>query len=425
MSDKIANLLICHDFKGSYHPTEATQGLFSPGDREQESVYTAEYLQYTTTFTYFSHKRVSIPPAVWINVCHRSGVKVLGTFLVEHSEGSSEAGRLFEKGSEGEYLFATQLERIRETYGFDGWLLNIESSFPLPWSPLELQKWIKELKAAGGEVVWYDAVTVLNQVHWQNELTLLNAPFLYVSDGIFTNYGWREREIRGTKRMADVMGRASDSWMGIDCYGRGSLGDGGFGVTVALDAIQKYGLAAAMFAPGWTWENFEGKGFHEVERKFWVGDGTPQALGVAKYVTNKPAGTSSFFYTAFNRGFGRGFWLRGKVFLPPNKRHLMLTSEETYRRKLGPPRCPINLTKPALLTMELRLYQSLHGCLVPQDHILTLFLYTIHTPLFGRHKIHTRPRSSICFPNLHFRCNRIILELPFPIWHKGAADGGF
>ncbi|KAF8245858.1 hypothetical protein K440DRAFT_633188 [Wilcoxina mikolae CBS 423.85] len=322
VSDKIANLLICHDFKGSYHPTEAAQGLFTPAGSEQESVYTAEYLHYATTFTYFSHKRVSIPPAAWINVCHRSGVRVLGTFLVEHIEGSSEAGRLFEKGSEGEYLFATQLARIRETYGFDGWLLNIESSFPHPWSPLELQRWIKELKAAGGEVVWYDAVTVLNQVHWQNGLTLLNAPFLYVSDGIFLNYGWREREIVGTKRIGDVMGRGNDLWMGIDCHGRGSLGDGGFGVTIALDEIQKHGLAAAMFAPGWTWENFQGKGFHEVERKFWVGDGTPQAPGVAKCVTNKPVGTSSFFYTSFNRGFGQGFWLRGKKLTEANWVHL-------------------------------------------------------------------------------------------------------
>lgn len=282
-------------------------------ERAQRAVYTAEYLQFTTTFIYFSHKRIAIPPAAWINTCHRAGIKVLGTFVLEHAEASPEAGRLFEKGSEGEYLFATQLARIKETYGFDGWLLNIETIFPQPWRPSDLQAWIGELKAASVEVLWYDAVTVLNQLHWQNGLTLLNAPFLHASGGLFTNYWWREPSIRATKRMADVMGRARDVWMGIDCYGRGTIGEGGFAVPVALEMVRSHGLSAALFAPGWTYENFGGEHFHQMDRKFWIGDGTPQAIGVAAHVSSKPSGTAAFFYTSFNRGFGSGFWLRGKV----------------------------------------------------------------------------------------------------------------
>lgn len=153
----IARLLVCHDFKGGYHPSESSQGrcpFIGP-------VYTAEYLQYISTFVYFSHKRVTIPPSSWINLMHRNGVRVLGTFIVEQDEGSSEIERIFERGSEGEFLFATQLARIAETYGFDGWLLNLESSFPAgKFSPYQLQKFLRELKSATealvprSEIIW-------------------------------------------------------------------------------------------------------------------------------------------------------------------------------------------------------------------------------------------------------------------------------
>lgn len=280
--------------------------------------YTAEYLHLTSTFIYFSHKRVSIPPAPWINTCHRSGVRVLGTFLVENSEASREAGRLFERGSEGEFLFASQLALIAKTYGFDGWLLNMESSLPPEkWSANEMQRFIDELRAGlgdGGGVVWYDALTILNQVHYQNGLTLLNAPFLSAAGEFFANYGWRARELASTTAMAAAMGLEDGVFMGIDCYGRGSLGGGGFGVGIALEEIRKAGLQAALFAPGWTWEHYEGKNFRNVEKKFWG--------VVAQTVEPKPAGDKDGFYTSFNRGFGSGLWVQGKKVTAANWVHL-------------------------------------------------------------------------------------------------------
>lgn len=153
----IPRLLVCHDYKGGYHPSESSQGRCP----FPESTYTAEYLQYISTFVYFSHKRVSIPPASWINLMHRNGVKVLGTFLIEGDEGASEMGRLLQRGLEGEFLFATQLAMIANSYGFDGWLLNFESSFPAgKFSPFELQQFLRELQSAtaaivpGSEIIW-------------------------------------------------------------------------------------------------------------------------------------------------------------------------------------------------------------------------------------------------------------------------------
>jgi len=313
--DKLSSVLLCHDYRAGHHATERTQGITNPATGGgAEDPYTAEYLHLATHFAYFTHKRVAIPPAPWTNVCHRNGVKALGTLLFEHDEASADAGRLLERGSEGEFYFATQLVRLANVYGFDGWLLNVESALPRSkWSVRAMQDFLKELRAGlavkGGMVVWYDAVTVLNRVHYQNGLTLLNAPWLHATDMLFSNYWWRPMHLLGTKRVAQAMGRAADVLMGVDCYGRGTMGGGGFGVGEPLEEVRKAGLqGVALFAPGWTWENFHGLGFRGVEKKFWG--------MVEGNVVSHPAGSRDAFYTCFNRGFGDRLFVKGKVLFP-------------------------------------------------------------------------------------------------------------
>ena len=221
-------------------------------------------------------------------------------------------------------MFATQLALIAETYGFDGWLINIEASFPEKnLIPGELEGFLKELRSAvrelvpGGLVIWYDALTVRNQVNWQNGLTQLNAPFFQATDGLFTNYWWRKQELGDTRAMANTMNRVPDIYTGIDCFGRGSLGGGGFGVGEALSLIREAGTSAALFAPGWTFENFDGKDFESIDRKFWVGDGSDVGSNPVKpisyFVSKKACGGPEFFFTNFNRAFGKGWWVNGVV----------------------------------------------------------------------------------------------------------------
>ena len=41
-------------------------------------------------------------------------------------------------------------------------------------------------------------------------------------------------------------------YMGIDTFGRGTWGGGGFDVDKALGKIRRAGVSAALFAPSWT-----------------------------------------------------------------------------------------------------------------------------------------------------------------------------
>lgn len=64
-------------------------------------------------------------------------------------------------------------------------------------------------------------------------------------------------------------GRVTDVFMGIDVYGRGSYGGGGHNVDVALRAVADAGLSAALFAPGWVFENLDRTQFVRLQEQWW------------------------------------------------------------------------------------------------------------------------------------------------------------
>ena len=90
-----------------------------------------------------------------------------------------------------------------------------------------------------------------------------------------------------------------------------------------MEAIQHAGLSAALFAPGWVFENFDGDNFRLRDRKFWISSDAfePESSNqpVAKYAPLLESGSRSFFYTNFNRGFGKGWWSQSMVrYLDPD-----------------------------------------------------------------------------------------------------------
>ena len=101
---------------------------------------------------------------------------------------------------------------------------------------------------------------------WQNELNSLNKPFFDLCDGIFLNYTWKcpnkdgeDGEVSldnlaNSISALDNDSRRTDIFVGVDVFGRGCIGGGGFQCWEPLKEIRSRGLSAAIFAPGWTYE---------------------------------------------------------------------------------------------------------------------------------------------------------------------------
>lgn len=94
---------------------------------------------------------------------HRNGVKVLGTFIVEHKK--SHVEQLLDQVN-GEFV-AKQLAAMANVFGFDGWLLNIETEFPdaIKHPTEKICAFIRSLKrllGPAGNVVWCKLIFELN-----------------------------------------------------------------------------------------------------------------------------------------------------------------------------------------------------------------------------------------------------------------------
>lgn len=58
-------------------------------------------------------------------------------------------------------------------------------------------------------------------------------------------------------------------FVGIDVFGRGCFGGGGFFSHVALEEARRLALSAAIFAPGWTWEHLGTDDWSANDHRFW------------------------------------------------------------------------------------------------------------------------------------------------------------
>ncbi|KAG0137536.1 hypothetical protein HOY82DRAFT_575989 [Tuber indicum] len=219
-------------YTGGNHLSESPQGQ-SPAP--PKPVYMAAHLCHANTFIYFSRNLVSIPPGPWINSLHRKGIRVLVTPIADYRVGSSCPVEIFRAG---------KLRAVAEL-------------------------------VPGGQVIWYDPLTLLNQVE-------------------------------AARTMAYFMHWVPNIYPGIDFSGRGSLGGRGTGVGEALSAIPMAGNSAALFAPRWTYEYFDGKAFQTVDQRFWVGDGDDVEVSPVKLV-------SYFVSEKVCGGFGKRWWIDGVV----------------------------------------------------------------------------------------------------------------
>ncbi|KAG2497145.1 hypothetical protein HYH03_004736 [Edaphochlamys debaryana] len=299
----LPRLLVCHDMMGGYLADRFVQGAPEPG------AYRLWQWPQIDVFIYFSHRMVTLPPPGWVAAAHRNGVRVLGTFITEWEEGRSRCERLFASPAAARTA-ADQLAALAAHGGFEGWLVNIENGLDPALVP-NVTHFVAHLRArmaaaVGPQalVIWYDAMTTEGRLAWQDGLTRLNAPFFDAADALFVNYKWTESAPAAVAAAAGS--RATEVYMGVDVFGRGSYGGGKDNCPVALAAARASGLSAALFAPGWVYEEFDRATFEPRQEAFWaaIGAAWPARPGFLRRLP---------LASCFNGGAGRGVWLEGAL----------------------------------------------------------------------------------------------------------------
>ncbi|GAA5927875.1 uncharacterized protein JCM15063_006023 [Sporobolomyces koalae] len=257
-SSRSRQTLVCHDYKGGYSERHDARG------------YSFQWWHLCHTYIYFSHHRVSCPPRDWIRTAHRHGTAILGTLIFEWDAGRNDIAHLVNSDST---KYADMLVQLAHERGFDGWLVNVEVNLGNDDESSRLAEalvtWLGYLtsemhkRVPGSQIMWYDAVTTEGKLSWQNCVNDLNLSFLLACDSIFLNYFWTTNEIDSTLGfLSNHHPRISPArvFFGIDLFGRGSYGGGGFDTWRAIEAIssatssESDSLSIALFAPGWTVE---------------------------------------------------------------------------------------------------------------------------------------------------------------------------
>ncbi|KAH3760044.1 cytosolic endo-beta-N-acetylglucosaminidase 2 [Pelomyxa schiedti] len=270
----------------------------------EPAVYNIRNWQIIDSFCYFSHNRVTIPPACWINCGHINGTKVLGTFITEWGEGFTECQTLL-KDPIG---YSEKLAKLMQRFSFDGWLLNIENKIT-PESMPSLFLFVNTLTEACHKynplslVLWYDSVTVEGALEWQNQLTPRNIHFFGLCDGLFTNYCWKPGFPKTSSELAGA--RKYDIYTGIDVFGRHTPFGPGFECCQSVESIAN-DTSVALFAPGWVYENLEKSDFIANNSRFWNQLQQNFAIQPLEFQPGE------VFCTTFDQGYGNSLSVAGK-----------------------------------------------------------------------------------------------------------------
>nr|XP_034193175.1 cytosolic endo-beta-N-acetylglucosaminidase-like isoform X1 [Osmia lignaria]XP_034193176.1 cytosolic endo-beta-N-acetylglucosaminidase-like isoform X1 [Osmia lignaria]XP_034193177.1 cytosolic endo-beta-N-acetylglucosaminidase-like isoform X1 [Osmia lignaria]XP_034193178.1 cytosolic endo-beta-N-acetylglucosaminidase-like isoform X1 [Osmia lignaria]XP_034193180.1 cytosolic endo-beta-N-acetylglucosaminidase-like isoform X1 [Osmia lignaria]XP_034193181.1 cytosolic endo-beta-N-acetylglucosaminid len=294
--------LLCHDMKGGY-----LEDRFIDGSNSYNS-YLFYHWSGIDTFVYFSHYFITIPPFGWINAAHEHGVRVLGTVITER-EGIWDV--ILESQEEAK-KFADALVLVARFYKFDGWLLNVENAIKNEQinNLIYFVKYLTENihdAVKDSEIIWYDSVTNEGKLSWQNELNDQNIEFFLNCDGIYLNYNWTKSKLQNSYTLAKNHKRSvKNIYVGLDVWGRGCPGGGGFNSAYALEKIRQEGLSVAIFGQGWTHEFFGPKTFLELENLFWA------QLFPYLYV-HVPIYEDEVFKSSFCHGRGSSYYRCGEI----------------------------------------------------------------------------------------------------------------
>lgn len=277
-------ILVCHDYQGNYLDDRFIRN---------ESVNWDAYRFYSWSgidiFCYFSHNFVTVPTLQFINAAHLNGVKVMGTIIFEHLEGTQNLLDIL-KDRETVDEVTEALVNLCKKLKFEGWFFNIEVSLDPKYMEL-LKYFVSHLTGRihanipHGRVIWYDSITIEGLLKWQNQLNDKNEDFFIRCDGIFTNYSWSELDLDTMSWFVEKKypDKRHKVFVGIDIFGRGQLAKFEthkvhilcfirycyyfryfktnrpifFILFKTLEKVVQQNFSVAIFAPGWTHENID------------------------------------------------------------------------------------------------------------------------------------------------------------------------
>jgi hypothetical protein len=305
-----------------------------------------------------------------------------------------------------------KLIEISEDYALDGWLINIENQLPSSDIVDNMLYFLNRLSAkfrtlfpTSTGILWYDSVTIDGKLNWQDGLTSSNKAFYDNCDGIFINYTWGKKmqvisnganddcvipesrnipsslahsiQLLLQSKNSEVMSIADISpqrlFYGIDVFGRGSYGGGGYNCSAAIDVLKCsieectniidqncdrnycYNKSShndcltsiAIFAPGWVLETQVSNGcnnlftandnnfynrFEEIQheitsktelfwrniRESWQSKITDKFTSLNILPNEDMSAGMNYFYTSFSTACGVAVFLNGVSYAHPD-----------------------------------------------------------------------------------------------------------
>ena len=131
--------------------------LNAQGSSRTGNVYNFSRWQYVDSLYYYAHRLLAVPPTVWVNAAHRNGVSVLGIMTGDCTGCGEEMNELFRKSGPAA---VDRLYRLAATYGFDGWLIDVEGEAEYSPQLLAAMKSLRGRKLPDGrpvQVLTYEA----------------------------------------------------------------------------------------------------------------------------------------------------------------------------------------------------------------------------------------------------------------------------
>lgn len=311
--------------------------------------HTFSYWQYVDTLVYWggsSGEGLIVPPSPDVtDIAHKNGVKVIGTIFFPQTGHGGKMEWLNDflvKDDNGNFKIIPKLIEVANVYGFDGWFINQETegteTNPLTVEHTKLiQEFIIQLKelAPELEIVYYDSMTDVGEMDWQNALTDANAMFMKtednkdVADTMFLNFWWTNDKLADQELLKSSADKALsievdpyDLYAGVDVQMNGYL------TPIRWNLFEQTNnstyTSLGLYCPSWAYYgSSDMEDYYKKENAMWVNSiGDPSApledlsdtswRGISTYITERTAITKLPFITNFSLGNGYSFFKNGE-----------------------------------------------------------------------------------------------------------------